>query len=90
MAVKKIIIVNRENKTFEVSDRKPLLQELRAQGLDLPYGCEYGGCITCAAKLIKGEIDQRSQVALNNRQINNGYIVLCVARPKTDLSLIHI
>jgi ferredoxin len=59
-----------------------LLQELREQGVDLPYGCQYGGCITCAAKLIEGEIDQRSQVALNNRQINNGYIILCVARPK--------
>ena len=77
MAVKKITIINRKNKTFEVSDRKPLLQELRAQGVDLPYGCEYGGCITCAAKLINGEVDQRSQVALNNRQINNGYVVLC-------------
>ena len=77
MAVKLITINNLKNKTFKVSDRKPLLQELRAQGVDLPYGCEYGGCITCAAKLIEGEVDQRSQVALNNRQINNGYIILC-------------
>ena len=87
MAVKKITIINRENKTFVVSDRKPLLHELRAQGLDRPYGCEYGGCITCAAKLIKGEIDQRSQVALNNRQIKDGYVVLCVAKPKTDCEI---
>ena len=87
MALKNIIIRNRENKTFKVSDRKPLLQELRNQGVDLPYGCEYGGCITCAAKLITGEVDQRSQVALNNRQINNGYVVLCVARPKTDCEI---
>ncbi len=87
MAVKKITITNREKKTFEVSDRKPLLLELRAQGLDLPYGCEYGGCITCAAKLVKGEIDQRSQVALNNRQINDGYVLLCVAKPKTDCEI---
>ena len=81
------VIVNRKNKIFEVSDRKPLLQELRSQGVDLPYGCEYGGCITCAAKLIDGEIDQRSQIALNNRQINNGYVVLCVARPKTNCEI---
>ena len=64
-----------------------MLQELRNQGVDLPYGCEYGGCITCAAKLITGEVDQRSQVALNNRQINDGYVVLCVARPKTDCEI---
>ena len=61
-----------------------MLSEVRSQGLDLPYGCQYGGCITCAAKLINGEVDQRSQVALNNRQINNGYVILCVARAKTD------
>ena len=87
MALKKITITNRKNQTFEVSGRKPLLQQLRALGVDLPYGCEYGGCISCAAKLIDGEVDQRSQVALNNRQINDGYVILCVARAKTDCEI---
>ena len=80
----KITIANRDNNFFKVKGSKPLLYELRAQGLDLPYGCQYGGCITCAAKLIEGEVDQRAQVALNNRQINDGYVILCVARAKTD------
>ena len=80
----KITIANRENIFFEVRGNKPLLLELREQGLDLPYGCQYGGCITCAAKLIEGEIDQSAQVALNNRQINDGYVIMCVARAKTD------
>ena len=82
-----IKIANRKNTVYKVSGRMPLLQELREQGVDLPYGCQYGGCITCAAKLIKGEVDQRSQVALNNRQINDGYVILCVARPKTDCTI---
>ena len=80
----KITIANRNNTIFRVKGTKPLLLELRSQGLDLPYGCQYGVCITCAAKLINGEVDQKSQVALNNRQINNGYVILCVARAKTD------
>ena len=79
-----ITLANRGNATFEVTGRKPLLDELRDQGVDLPYGCKYGGCITCAAKLIDGEVDQRAQVALNNRQIANGYVILCVARAKGD------
>ena len=82
-----IKIANRKNTVYKVSGRMPLLQELREQGVDLPYGCQYGGCITCAAKLIEGEVDQRSQVALNNRQINDGYVILCVARPKTDCTI---
>ena len=79
-----ITISNRENSVYKVSGKMSLLQELREQGVDLPYGCQYGGCITCAAKLIKGEIEQSSQVALNNRQIRDGYVILCVARAKTD------
>jgi ferredoxin len=82
-----ITIANRHNAIYEVKGRKPLLDELRAQGVDLPYGCQYGGCITCAAKLIDGEIDQRAQLALNNRQINDGYVILCVARAKSDCTL---
>ena len=85
--MKKITIANRNNSTYKVKGNRPLLLELRALGLDLPYGCQYGGCITCAAKLIKGKVDQKSQVALNNRQISNGYIILCVARAKSDLKL---
>ena len=76
----RIILANRGQSVYQVKGRKPLLDELRDQGVDLPYGCRYGGCITCAAKLISGEVDQRAQVALNNRQIKDGYIVLCVAR----------
>ena len=83
----RITLANRDQAVYEVKGRKPLLDELRDQGVDLPYGCRYGGCITCAAKLISGEVDQRAQVALNNRQIKDGYIVLCVARAKTDCLL---
>ena len=36
---------------------------------------------------MKGDIDQRRQVALNNRQFENGYVILCVARATTDITL---
>ena len=82
-----VTITNRDNARYEVDPKQPLLESLRAQGVDLPYGCKYGGCITCAAKLVEGEVNQKAQVALNNRQINNGYVILCVARPLSDISL---
>lgn len=79
-----ITLANRDGTTYEVEPHRPLLDSLRDQGVDLPYGCKYGGCITCAAKLLSGTVNQRAQVALNNRQINNGYVILCVARPTSD------
>ena len=82
-----ITLANRDRATYCVDARRSLLDSLREQGVDLPYGCKYGGCITCAAKLTSGEVDQRRQVALNNRQINNGYVLLCVARPVKDCTL---
>jgi ferredoxin len=86
-ATRTITIANRGGATYAVDDRRPLLETLREHGVDLPYGCRYGGCITCAAKLTVGAVDQRRQVALNNRQIAFGYVVLCVARPLTDCTL---
>ena len=83
----KITLANRENSHFFVGSRCSILESLKFQGVDLPYGCQYGGCITCAAKLISGKVDQQAQVALNNRQISNGYIILCVARPMSDCVL---
>jgi ferredoxin len=82
-----ITLANQGGGAFEVDHRKPLLQSLREQGVDLPYGCKYGGCITCAAKLIRGKVNQKTQRALNNRQLNNGYVILCVARPMSDCTL---
>ena len=83
----RVTLANRGGATVDVDARRPLLETLREQGVDLPYGCKYGGCISCAAKLIAGEVDQRRQVALNNRQIADGYVILCVARPKGDVTL---
>ena len=83
----KVKISNRGNAEYEVDDKRPILDELRRHGVDLPYGCKYGGCITCAAKLTAGNIDQRRQVALNNWQLDNGYVILCVARARSDITL---
>jgi ferredoxin len=64
-----------------------LLDTLRAPGVALPYRCTSGGCITCAARLTAAVVDQRRQVALNNRQLSHGYVVLCVAQPLSDCTL---
>ena len=87
VSVVNITLSNRGYAQYQVDARRPLLDSLREQGVDLPYGCKYGGCITCAARLVHGEVDQRRQVALNNRQLSDGYVILCVARPLSDCTL---
>lgn len=82
-----ITVTNQGGATYDVDANRPLLETLEEQGVDLPYGCRYGGCITCAAKVTSGKVDQSEQVALNNRQLNHGYAVLCVARPISNCTL---
>ena len=87
MSNRSVTLANRDGRTLTVDGAEYLLDALLDQGVDLPYGCRYGGCITCAAKLTDGEVDQAKQVALNDRQLREGFVVLCVARPLTDCTL---
>jgi ferredoxin len=82
-----ITLGNLGGRSFEVDGGLPLLDALEEQGVSLPYGCRYGGCISCAAKLLDGAVDQSEGVALNRRQLNDGYVLLCVARPQSDCTL---
>jgi ferredoxin len=83
----RITLANRGGQTFEVDGASPLLVTLENHGVSLPYGCRYGGCISCAAKLLAGDVDQSEGVALNGRQMRDGYVLLCVARPQSDCTL---
>ncbi len=82
-----ITLANQGGQSFDVDGDKPLLHTLEERGVSLPYGCRYGGCISCAAKLLDGEVDQSEGVALNGRQMYDGYVLLCVARPQSDCTL---
>ena len=79
-----ITIANRSGASYVVEADRPLLDTLIEHGVDLPYGCRYGGCITCAARLVSGRVVQPNGTALNKRQSKAGYILLCVARPRID------
>ena len=72
--------------TFDVPKDQPLLNSLEDNGVSLPFGCRYGGCISCAAKLLSGDV-KCGGTALNQRQLDEGYILLCVARPKSNCIL---
>lgn len=82
-----ITLANQGGQSFVVDGNKPLLNTLEDHGVLLPYGCRYGGCISCAAKLLSGDVDQSEGVALNGRQMADGYVLLCVARPQSDCTL---
>ena len=49
---KYLITLRNRGLVFEVGADEAILDVVEAAGLVLLVGCRYGGCITCAAKLI--------------------------------------
>ncbi len=76
-------LVNR-NITVEVAQDQYILNAVEAAGQKLPVGCRYGACITCAARLIQGKVDQSKAVGLKSSQAAKGYVLLCIASPRSD------
>jgi len=83
----RVVLRNRDHACLEVREEETILAGAEARGFRLPVGCRYGGCITCAAKLIEGKVVQPGGTALKRRQVEAGYILLCVARPRQDCTL---
>lgn len=86
MSTYSVSVRNRDGRVVSVSEDEYILDALEDAGMSLPFGCRFGACLTCAASLVEGRVDQSGgrSFALRPHQEDDGYVLLCVASPRSD------
>ena len=62
----------------------PVLDGAQRARPDLPFACKGGVCGTCRARLVSGQVRMRRNFALEQAELDAGFVLTCQSLPVTD------
>ncbi len=61
-----------------------LLEAALENRIDAPFACKAGVCSSCRAKVLEGEVEMESNNALEDYEVEQGYVLTCQSYPLSD------
>ncbi len=78
------VTVDGATRSFDMSRDMSILEAALANDLDAPFACKAGVCSTCRCKVIEGEVEMLKNHALEDYEVERGYILSCQSYPLSD------
>jgi ring-1,2-phenylacetyl-CoA epoxidase subunit PaaE len=75
------VLLDGRRSTTTVPAGTPVLDGAQRVRPDLPFACKGGVCGTCRARLVEGEVTMRRNYALEQDELDAGYILTCQSLP---------
>ncbi len=61
-----------------------MLEAALAADIDVPFACKAGVCSTCRAQVLEGEVEMVSNHALEDYEVERGFVLTCQCYPVSD------
>lgn len=78
------IVLDGRTTTAPMSRARSILDGAAATRNDLPFACKGGVCGTCRAHITSGAVDMRRNYALDDDEVDRGYVLTCQTHPVGD------
>jgi ring-1,2-phenylacetyl-CoA epoxidase subunit PaaE len=78
------VLLDGRSSTVTVPHGTPVLDGAQRVRPDLPFACKGGVCGTCRARLIAGKVTMRRNYALEQEELDAGYVLTCQSLPASD------
>ncbi len=78
------ITLDGSTQTITAGKDVSILDAALQNSMDAPYACKAGVCSTCRCRVLEGEVEMVANHALEDYEVEKGYVLSCQSFPVTD------